>query len=179
MTFDPTPAWNTKPHWSPCRNGNLNQQSEPEFLDEIGSGKPDRSLSHVVGVVRTQEGHELTSMATHHQFGVRDHTSILQFKLTWVPKIICIKDRNVIPCRLIPSSIPRVGSTPVGFEENCLDSWHRHMAPQSTNLIPRAIVACIIYDDNFARQLCLLQRRLHCLQQGFLRIKGRDYDTNR
>ena len=43
MPFDSTPVCNTKPHWSSCRNGNLNQQSEPEFLDEIGSRKPDRS----------------------------------------------------------------------------------------------------------------------------------------
>jgi len=43
MPFDPTPAWNTKPHWSSCRNGYPNQQPEPAFLDEIGSRKPDRS----------------------------------------------------------------------------------------------------------------------------------------
>jgi hypothetical protein len=40
---DPTPAWNTKHRWSSCRNGNLHQQPGPEFLDEIGSKKPDRS----------------------------------------------------------------------------------------------------------------------------------------
>jgi hypothetical protein len=34
---------NTKHRWSLCRSGSLNQQPEPEFLDEIGSRKPDRS----------------------------------------------------------------------------------------------------------------------------------------
>jgi hypothetical protein len=47
MPFDPTPVWNTKPRWSSCRNGNLNQQPEPEFLDEIGSRKPDRSEARI------------------------------------------------------------------------------------------------------------------------------------
>ncbi len=45
MQFDPTPALNTKHRWSLCRSGSLNQQPEPEFLDEIGSRKPDRSPS--------------------------------------------------------------------------------------------------------------------------------------
>ena len=43
MRFDPTPAWHTKHRWSLCRSGNLNQQLEPEFLNEFGSRKPDRS----------------------------------------------------------------------------------------------------------------------------------------
>jgi hypothetical protein len=43
MLFDPTPVLNIKHRWSSCRNENLNQESEPEFLDEIGSKKSDRS----------------------------------------------------------------------------------------------------------------------------------------
>jgi hypothetical protein len=34
--------WNTKHRWSLCRSGRLNQQTEPKFLKDFGSIKPDR-----------------------------------------------------------------------------------------------------------------------------------------
>ncbi len=47
MLFDPTPVLSTKHRWSLYRSGNLNQQPEPEFRDENGSRKPDRSINRL------------------------------------------------------------------------------------------------------------------------------------
>ena len=41
MPFDAISAWNIRHHLSLCRNGNLNQQPKPEFLDKTGSRKSD------------------------------------------------------------------------------------------------------------------------------------------